>query len=565
MQNTLLQVQRDQLILQVIRDQGVANVRELSEACAVTEVTIRRDLQRLEERGLLQRTYGGAMLVEATPERPENVSVAPPNPNFVQEIDALIMTYARTQRGQLLLEQAQQRAIPIIAESERIDGARYVGIDPYESSYALGKWVAANAPAQLGEDLCVLDVTYYFPNARQRSEGFMDGLLTTLPSARHLLSIDGHALKSETATLVRDTLTVHPDLNLIFAINDDSALGAVEACRAVGRNPDTLWIVWVGLDGVTTRHMLSEGGYLKACIAMFPEVVAYAALSAALVTESGTTEPILTPTAILTRETLPDYYEADTWQLRPEVFARLTAPIPIPSEKKPRTTKRVGFVLPFNTHDWYRTMTNQMARFAGQRGVELAVEDATASPTAELAWLAQNIARIARIFITDGETILLDHDPICLQIARQLSGVTNLTVITNSVAILTELGGQPNIRVILSGGELHPNGEALIGRVAESVIGQYHAHKAFIGLAGISEANGLSAVDHPLGHIQQAMIAAARELYLLADHTRIGASGQAKIMPIAAGYTLISDAGIAPIDRLTFRQLGLRVVSALPE
>lgn len=52
---------RHQYILDKIRDQGDVSVSRLSEKLKVSEVTIRKDLSFLEEKGLLFRTHGGAI------------------------------------------------------------------------------------------------------------------------------------------------------------------------------------------------------------------------------------------------------------------------------------------------------------------------------------------------------------------------------------------------------------------------------------------------------------------------------------------------------------------------
>jgi len=48
-------------ILEVLKFQGSAEVKNLSEILDVSEATIRRDLNMLERKGLLQRTHGGAI------------------------------------------------------------------------------------------------------------------------------------------------------------------------------------------------------------------------------------------------------------------------------------------------------------------------------------------------------------------------------------------------------------------------------------------------------------------------------------------------------------------------
>jgi len=54
--------QRHRLILDLLYEQGSVRVSELSGKFAVSEMTLRRDLLELEERGLLQRIHGGATL-----------------------------------------------------------------------------------------------------------------------------------------------------------------------------------------------------------------------------------------------------------------------------------------------------------------------------------------------------------------------------------------------------------------------------------------------------------------------------------------------------------------------
>ncbi len=52
--------QRQDYILRRIRDEGVVRVTDLSDTLGVSDMTIRRDLGRLHQRGLLEKTYGGA-------------------------------------------------------------------------------------------------------------------------------------------------------------------------------------------------------------------------------------------------------------------------------------------------------------------------------------------------------------------------------------------------------------------------------------------------------------------------------------------------------------------------
>lgn len=59
--------QREKAILGYLDTNRKASVSELSEALSVSEVTIRRDLIRLDEEKKITRFHGGARLLEMKP------------------------------------------------------------------------------------------------------------------------------------------------------------------------------------------------------------------------------------------------------------------------------------------------------------------------------------------------------------------------------------------------------------------------------------------------------------------------------------------------------------------
>ena len=67
----MLSVERETLILQKLKHEGKVMVNTLAEELQVTTMTIRRDLHKLEQQGLLQKVHGGAVLpAEPGKERP---------------------------------------------------------------------------------------------------------------------------------------------------------------------------------------------------------------------------------------------------------------------------------------------------------------------------------------------------------------------------------------------------------------------------------------------------------------------------------------------------------------
>ena len=55
--------ERERKILEKLDHDGYVKVSELSRSLGCTEVTLRRDLKHLDERGLLRRIHGGAVRI----------------------------------------------------------------------------------------------------------------------------------------------------------------------------------------------------------------------------------------------------------------------------------------------------------------------------------------------------------------------------------------------------------------------------------------------------------------------------------------------------------------------
>lgn len=60
----MLNIERYNLILELIKNKKNIKLNELVEEMDVSEATVRRDLNFLEEKGKIRRVHGGAVLIE---------------------------------------------------------------------------------------------------------------------------------------------------------------------------------------------------------------------------------------------------------------------------------------------------------------------------------------------------------------------------------------------------------------------------------------------------------------------------------------------------------------------
>ncbi len=162
----------------------------------------------------------------------------------------------------------------------------------------------------------------------------MAGLRAILPEAGLVLSINGGSAQQSAYRLTQAAFDVHPEISLIFGINDSTASGAIQACADREVAPDSLEVVPFGLEGDTLRDSLMSCDYCRAGLAMFPEIVGPTCIEAAILAYNDQPFPphLLTPHAVLTPDNLTAYYrKTDSgWALDWERVARnLALPLPL--------------------------------------------------------------------------------------------------------------------------------------------------------------------------------------------------------------------------------------------
>jgi DeoR/GlpR family transcriptional regulator of sugar metabolism len=162
-----------------------------------------------------------------------------------------------------------------------------------------------------------------------------------------------------------------------------------------------------------------------------------------------------------------------------------------------------------------------------------------------------SIGRAAAELVRPGERLLFDSGSTVLEVARHLpldlreSG--NLTVITSSLPIVRELGPCKGIHLILLGGVYLPQYEVVVGPQTVAQLRGLHADKLFLGADGLTSAKGVTTANVLEAEVDGAAIAAASEVIIVADSSKIGLIGLTTIMPLNDVRKFITDVG-APVE-----------------
>lgn len=567
--------QRQQLILEWIHRHGETTVQELADAFSVSAMTIRRDLENLAAAGNIQRTRGGAK-----PFPPTSKSISPVEPknisgkeqfSFLDDLDVVVLNPMDVHQASMLADECAYRGISLILESIPFAGSRpVVAIDSYSAGVSLGRWIGEYAQSRWEGEARILEIGWpEYEDTAERSRGLADGLAQTAPQAKFVLSINGRGMREEAVEVAAAALSVYPDINVIVGINDQCALGALDAIHQAHTNPEGMLLATFGLEGTNSRNELFTRFPSVVGVAMFPELVGRVCANVAIKAYNRLPLPdiVITPTDIVTSASIGNYYSGSNgkdirWEAVHKLSMRDQAgdlmADPSPSLPRPR---RIGFIK-YLQDDYYDNLLKGFKERCDQLGIEARIIDASVNWDNRVDMARQQIAKIAASLVQEGESVILDAGRTCAQIAAYLSERHGITVITHSIPVIKALEEARGVRVICIGGLMDPSSQSFVGSTTQAAYRELQADKAFLSAEGVDIQYGISNDNIVEGEVKRAIIDAAREVTVVADFSKLGKVTLSRIVPISAVQRLVTDGSLTPGERIALAKAGVELMAA---
>nr|WP_078572123.1 DeoR/GlpR family DNA-binding transcription regulator [Streptomyces somaliensis] len=157
--------------------------------------------------------------------------------------------------------------------------------------------------------------------------------------------------------------------------------------------------------------------------------------------------------------------------------------------------------------------------------------------TAERAAIADAAAGLVR----EGEAIVVGAGTTTQELARRLARVPGLTVVTNSLLVAQALAHTNRVEVVMTGGTLRGSSYALVGSGAEQALHGLRVSRAFLSGAGLTAERGLSTSNMLSASVDRALVRAAAEVVVLADHTKLGTDTMFQTVPTDMITRLVTD------------------------
>ena len=173
-------------------------------------------------------------------------------------------------------------------------------------------------------------------------------------------------------------------------------------------------------------------------------------------------------------------------------------------------------------------------------------EPAFATRMADAAQEKAHIAEVVADLIGRNETLILDSGSTALAVANSLKGrELGLTVVTPSVLVALALVDEPDVTVVLTGGELRAGELSMIGPSAEDTLANYNCDTYVMGVAGIDGERGISDYHQAESRVKRAASARADRVIVAADKSKLGRVTFVSIAKLSQIQVIVSD---GPVD-----------------
>jgi len=174
------------------------------------------------------------------------------------------------------------------------------------------------------------------------------------------------------------------------------------------------------------------------------------------------------------------------------------------------------------------------------------------------------IARAAAKLVEPRRAVGLTAGTTTWRLAHHLLDIPELTVLTNSMRVAEVLDREPrpDRTVVLTGGVRTPS-DALVGPVAVTTLQSLHIDVLFLGVHGMADDAGFTTPNLLEAETNQAFVAAAERLVVVADHTKWGVRGLSRIARLEDADTIITDERL-PADAVPVLEEHVRRVVLAP-
>jgi ribose transport system substrate-binding protein len=207
--------------------------------------------------------------------------------NFVtQRVSAIVVCPVDSQAIGGAIKRANEAKIPVFTadiRSQQGDIVSHVASNNLQGGRLIGEYLAK---ALSGKGKIAIIDHAEVTSSQERVRGFEEAM-AKLPDIKIVAKQSGMGVRDRAATTMENILQAHPDLNGVFGINDNTALGVISVLQARGKKD----VLVVGFDADSEARDAIKKGVLLADAAQAPDKIGAATIDAVTAYLGGHTVP----------------------------------------------------------------------------------------------------------------------------------------------------------------------------------------------------------------------------------------------------------------------------------
>lgn len=160
-----------------------------------------------------------------------------------QKVDVIAFSPVVESGWDTVLKEAKDAKIPVILTDRAVDSkdtslyVTFIGSDFVEEGKKAGQWLVDKYKDEKGDvNIVELQGTTGSAPANDRKAGFAD-VIKSKPNLKVIASQTGDFTRAKGKEVMQAFLKAHKDIDVLYAHNDDMALGAIQAIEAAGLKP----------------------------------------------------------------------------------------------------------------------------------------------------------------------------------------------------------------------------------------------------------------------------------------------------------------------------------------
>ncbi len=195
---------------------------------------------------------------------------------IAQKVDVIGLAPVVESGWDTVLKEAKAAKIPVILVDRNIDSkddslyVTKIGSDFHEEGMKAGKWLLDNYKKPGDVKIVELQGTVGSAPAIERKKGFEE-VIKADPRFKIVRSQTGDFTRAKGKEVMEAFLKTDPNIDVLYAHNDDMAIGAIQAIEAAGKKPGQDIII-IGVDAVKGAFEAMMAGKMNVTVECNPQL-----------------------------------------------------------------------------------------------------------------------------------------------------------------------------------------------------------------------------------------------------------------------------------------------------